>query len=60
MERDPVCGMVLRPGQEEANANYQGKTYHFCSAECKNQFLKNPGQYLQSPGRAEGDRTSRS
>lgn len=58
MERDPVCGMVLRPGQEEANANYQGKTYHFCSAECKNQFLKNPSQYLQQV-RAQGEKSPR-
>ena len=32
MERDPVCGMELMPGHEEAEAQYQGKTYAFCSA----------------------------
>jgi YHS domain-containing protein len=44
-ERDPVCGMELRPGQEEASVNYQGRTYHFCSAECRDLFLKTPSQY---------------
>ncbi len=46
MERDPVCGMSLAPGQEEADAQYQGRTYHFCSRECRDQFLQNPATYL--------------
>lgn len=54
MERDPVCGMTLRPGQEAANANYQGKTYHFCSAECRDEFLKNPAKYLGPESTARG------
>lgn len=45
MERDPVCGMSMRPGQEGANTNYQGQTYHFCSAECRDEFLKHPDRY---------------
>ena len=24
---------------------YESKTYHFCSAECKEKFLANPKQY---------------
>lgn len=59
MERDPVCGMVLRPGQEAANANYQGKTYHFCSAECKDEFLKNPARYIGQSSSSRGEQTSR-
>ena len=46
-ERDPVCGMTLKPGQEEASITYQDHTYHFCSAECRDLFLKNPTQYIQ-------------
>jgi len=52
MERDPVCGEKLLPGQEGANANYQDRTYHFCSTECRNLFLKNPSQYLGPPKQA--------
>ena len=47
MERDPVCGMDLRPGQEEASFTYQDKTYHFCSTECCGKFRANPKQYIK-------------
>jgi YHS domain-containing protein len=51
MEKDPVCGVELRPGQEGASINYQGQTYRFCSAECKQQFEKNPKRYQTQPAR---------
>jgi Cu+-exporting ATPase len=51
-ERDPVCGMELRPGLEEANTNYQGQTYHFCSVECRDLFLKDPSAYIGEARRA--------
>jgi YHS domain-containing protein len=28
-------------------ADYQGKTYYFCSEECRVEFLKRPGRYLE-------------
>ena len=59
MERDPVCGMALRPGQEEANANYQGKTYHFCSSECRAEFLKNPSRYIEQPTPTKEERQAK-
>ena len=46
-EIDPVCGAVMRPGQEVANVNYQGHTYHFCSDECRKLFLSNPNDYVK-------------
>ena len=55
MERDPVCGMVLKPGQEEANLAYQGRTYHFCSAECRDLFLKSPAQYIDQVATPRGE-----
>jgi YHS domain-containing protein len=48
MERDPVCGMELTPGHEEAEFQYEGKTYHFCSRECRDLFVKNPAQYVRA------------
>jgi Cu+-exporting ATPase len=48
MERDPVCGMELTPGKEEAEFQYQGKTYRFCSRECRDLFVKNPDEYLKA------------
>ena len=53
MERDPVCGMTIRPGQEAANFNYQGQTYHFCSNECLDLFRKNPNQYIKQQGQEQ-------
>lgn len=45
-ERDPVCGMKLKPGQEDACISYSGHNYCFCSVECKQMFEKNPKQYI--------------
>jgi len=45
-ERDPVCGIILKPGHEAASINYHEQTYHFCSAECRGIFLDNPSQYV--------------
>ncbi len=47
MERDPVCGVTIRPGLEAANVNYHGHTYHFCSVECRDLFRENPKQYAE-------------
>ncbi|HLZ07770.1 MAG TPA: YHS domain-containing protein [Chloroflexota bacterium] len=46
MERDPVCGVTIRPGFEAASITYQGQTYHFCSVECRDLFREKPTQYL--------------
>ncbi len=44
--KDPVCGMELDPGQIEAQSNYQGEEYDFCSEECKRIFDQNPKEYV--------------
>ncbi|TME96334.1 MAG: YHS domain-containing protein [Chloroflexi bacterium] len=49
--KDPVCGTEVMPGQEEAEMQYQGQTYHFCSRECRDLFAKNPGEYLKAAQR---------
>ena len=40
----PVCGMKVDEKTAE-KATYQGKTYYFCSTECKDEFNANPGEY---------------
>jgi YHS domain-containing protein len=30
---------------ETPHADYNGKTYYFCSDDCRNTFLKNPAKY---------------
>lgn len=44
---DPVCGMQVEQSQAAAQSQYQGKTYYFCSLECKQRFDANPKQYVQ-------------
>ena len=45
----PVCGMTVDPNRAKAagrQADYLGKTYFFCSVECKQQFALSPGRFL--------------
>ena len=42
---DPSCRMPLTAGLEDT-VHYQGKTYGFCSKECKSEFLRNPKGYV--------------
>ncbi len=52
MERDPVCGMTLQPGQEAADYRYQDRAYHFCSVECRQLFERDPKAYIGEETRA--------
>lgn len=47
MERDPVCGMNVDPPRAAGSAEYQGKTYYFCSADCQRQFEANPAKFAK-------------
>ncbi len=42
---DPVCGMEVDP-ETAMSAEYQGKTYYFCSADCHQRFMQHPAQYV--------------
>lgn len=43
---DFICGMEVKPEFTDT-CQYDGKTYAFCSASCKEEFLKDPAQYLE-------------
>lgn len=45
MAKDPVCGMDVNEATAEHKAQYNGKTYYFCTAGCKASFEENPGKY---------------
>jgi YHS domain-containing protein len=48
---DPVCGMEVDPVTAAGQSEYQGQTYYFCSAGCKDAFDRNPESYIGStPG----------
>ncbi len=42
---DPVCGMSVDPATAGHSAEFEGDTFHFCSAGCRGKFLKAPAAY---------------
>jgi YHS domain-containing protein len=46
MEKDPVCGMEVDPKTAAVKSEYQGQTYYFCCAGCKQDFDKDPARYV--------------
>jgi YHS domain-containing protein len=47
MNKDPVCGMMVNPELAQYTSDFQGETYYFCSAACKEQFDRNPAAYAR-------------
>lgn len=47
MAIDPVCGMEVDEKTAPAKAVYNGKTYYFCAAGCKEEFEEDPEGYLE-------------
>lgn len=45
MNTDPVCGMNVTEQQAAGKSEYQGRTFYFCSTDCKQQFDQNPQRY---------------
>jgi len=54
VDRDPVCGMTLKPEQVKFTESYGGKTFHFCSDSCHKKFLAEPGKYAINIAANEG------
>lgn len=46
MEKDPVCGMLVRPAEAAEQRSVQGRTYYFCSVACVAKFDQAPQQYV--------------
>ncbi len=49
MEKDFVCGMEIDEKESGSSDtfNYKGKTYRFCSEECRDEFKKSPEKFLK-------------
>jgi YHS domain-containing protein len=45
MVTDPVCGMKIDTDDAAATAEYEGKTYYFCSQVCHDVFMTDPLAY---------------
>jgi len=43
---DPVCGMRVDAHNAKHRADYQGRTYYFCSSGCRTKFGADPKKYL--------------
>lgn len=43
---DPVCGMQVNQQNAAGRSAHQGKTFYFCSADCKKQFDQDPEPYV--------------
>ena len=43
---DPVCGMQVDSATSQHHAEWEGHTFHFCSAGCRTRFVTAPGRYL--------------
>jgi YHS domain-containing protein len=46
MEKCPVCGMDVDSKTAPAKTSYEGRTYFFCSNQCKEQFEMDPQRYV--------------
>ena len=46
--RDPVCGMTVDRSKTPFRSEWQGQTYYFCSAGCKERFDAEPERYLHA------------
>lgn len=44
---DLVCGMELAPDEAKFRSEYKGKTYYFCSENCKQHFDNSPEKYAE-------------
>jgi YHS domain-containing protein len=42
---DPVCEMEVTEEDAVGKSEYEGKTYYFCSEDCKEEFDENPEDY---------------
>ncbi len=47
MAIDPVCGMEVNERTAPARQEHKGKTYYFCSEDCRDQFVESPDRYLK-------------
>jgi P-type Cu+ transporter len=45
MEKDPICGMLVKTDEAAGRSEYQGKSYFFCALSCKETFDRNPETY---------------
>jgi xanthine dehydrogenase accessory factor len=48
---DPVCGMTVAAGPDGMPMEYDGVTYYFCCAGCRQAFERDPAAYVKGEAR---------
>jgi xanthine dehydrogenase accessory factor len=48
--KDPICGMNVSIANARYKAEFEGKTFYFCCANCKQTFEREPTRYLSQAG----------
>jgi Cu+-exporting ATPase len=43
--KDPVCGKDLQPNTAASTLNREGKTFYFCSDDCRTKFDAEPEKF---------------
>ena len=46
---DPVCGISIHAGSDTPHVTHDGHTVYFCSEQCRDRFVANPGAYPTRP-----------
>jgi YHS domain-containing protein len=46
--RDPVCGMEIGASLAYPSSEHRGRTFHFCSDQCRKIFDLNPNKFIES------------
>ena len=44
---DVICGMTIDPKFAAGTSVFEGKTFYFCSNNCKRTFDKDPGKHAR-------------
>ncbi len=52
-EKDPVCGMWVQSPETADMTEYKGRTYQFCSGDCRNSFDAEPAKFADKPLQTE-------
>jgi YHS domain-containing protein len=45
--KDVVCGAEIDRDRAAGSFDYQGKTYHFCSEQCRDVFKGDPASFIK-------------
>lgn len=43
--KDVVCGMTIDTGTAAGQSQYEGRTFYFCSVQCRQKFDADPNRY---------------